>query len=46
MGYSWAKYKDINLHICKYNDGKIATQKKKKRSYFKPYPIKLCSTKM
>jgi hypothetical protein len=32
MGYNWAKYKDINLHICKYNDGKIATQNKKKRS--------------
>ena len=31
MGYNWAKYKDINLHICKYNDGKIATQSKKKR---------------
>ena len=46
MGYNWAKYKDINLHICMYNEGKIATQNKKKRSYLNPYPIKLCFTKM
>ena len=31
MGYNWAQYKNINLHICKNNDGKIATQNKKKR---------------
>mgnify|MGYP001218412116 CR=1 FL=1 len=39
MGYNWAKYKDINLHICMYNEGKIATQNKKKRSYLNPYPL-------
>ena len=29
MGFIWAKYKDIKLHICNYNDGKISTPKKK-----------------
>jgi hypothetical protein len=38
MGYGWAKYKDIKLEICEYNNGRMAIQHEK-GSYLNSYPI-------
>jgi hypothetical protein len=40
MGYGWAKYKDIKLEICEYNNGRMAIQHEK-GSYLNSYPIKM-----
>jgi hypothetical protein len=31
MGYSWAKYKNINLEICQYNVREIAISNEKRK---------------